>query len=633
MNFYASQDAAKRSSGRLVFLFALAVISLIVITNLLVMFAFGFLAGQSDELSVSIDWGVFAAIGLGVTLIVLFGSLYKLNSLRAGGARVAEMMNGRLLQANSSDFLERRTLNIVEEMALASGTPVPPVYVLEESGINAFAAGYSPSDAVVGITRGSMEALSREELQGVIAHEFSHILHGDMRLNIRLIGVLHGILILGIVGYYLLRSGSRSRRSKEGGGIVILGLGLMVIGYAGTFFGNLIKAAVSRQREFLADASAVQFTRNPEGIGGALMQIGAHTAHSYMENPQSEEISHALFEEPRKSRFRGLTATHPPLEKRILAILPGWDGSFEQPRAQEQVEQQELAKGVDQPLGAEREALLGGTALLASEAVSSVGSLSPDGLRIAREMLENLPESVLQAARQPSSARALIYLIVLDHDERDRNAQLQQLSDSADPGVYDELALLLKLNWQAPPELRLPLAELTLPALRQLSPQQYDLFKKNFAALIAQDEKITLSEWTLQRFVFHHLDKVFSGLASKAYGKRDIRQCEGAIVTLLGAVCTAQRTEPAQRLAAFSEGASQLDLSVEFPEMAELSYKELNRALLELSDLKPLQKPALLKACSSCIMADEVVAPEEVDLLRTVAALLDCPMPPLTLQS
>ena len=225
-------------------------------------------------------------------------------------------------------------INVVEEMALASGVPVPPVYLLpEEQGINAFAAGYSPSDAVVAVTRGTAEQLSRDELQGVVAHEFSHILNGDMRLNIRLIGVLHGILLLGLIGRFLLRSGYYSghrRNSKDNSGAVLLvmGLVLLVLGFVGSVCGNLIKAALSRQREYLADASAVQFTRNPGGIAGALKRIGAAVMGSSLKHSNASEMSHMYFSQGVWEGFTGMMATHPPLPKRIRALEPNWDGKF-----------------------------------------------------------------------------------------------------------------------------------------------------------------------------------------------------------------------------------------------------------------------------------------------------------------
>lgn len=628
MNFFESQDTAKRSTGKLVLLFVLAVLSLILLTNLLVIFAFGLFSAENEAVSFAIDWEIFLAISAAVGSIVLFGSLYKIQSLRGGGARVAEMMNGRLLMPDSGDFLERRTLNVVEEMAIASGTPVPPVYVMEESGINAFAAGYSPSDAVIGITRGAMETLSREQLQGVIAHEFSHILHGDMRINIRLIGVLHGILILGIIGYYILRSGARSRRSKDGAGVAVLGLGLIVIGYTGTFFGKLIKAAVSRQREYLADASAVQFTRNPDGIGGALMQIGHHSSHSYLEHPGSQEISHALFEEAGKSSFRSLYATHPPLEKRILAILPNWDGDYEAALIVQERQAREETPESEKQARTPQDILL--TSVLAGGAVASIGQPVSSHLGAAEAILQSIPEPVLAAARQPSAARALIYLLVLDAEPESRQSQLEQLVHSADAGVYTELESLLKLDWQLSQSQRLPLAEIALPALRQLSVKQYELFKENFEALIAQDKTIKLFEWCVQKFLFHHLEEVFSGSRNRRLGRKDLTDCIGSIATLLGVISCSHKSRVMSSETVFERGVSELSLSLQLPAMEDITYAALDKALLELRGVKPLQKPALLKACAASIMADEEVTALEADLLRTVAAILDCPMPPLT---
>ena len=338
MNFFESQDRARKHTFQLVSLFALAVVSLIIMTNLLVMLVFGYINAEQmqngESLLRQIDWQTFATVSVAVGVVVLLGSLYKLLALSAGGKAVAESLGGKLIPRNTDDPKLRKLLNVVEEISIASGTPAPPVYVLEnEVGINAFAAGFSPRDAVIGVTRGTIEHLSREQLQGVIAHEFSHIFNGDMRLNIRLIGVLNGILIIGILGYYLLYSASFSRRGrgndKGAGAMLALAIGLMVIGYAGTFFGGLIKAAVSRQREYLADASAVQFTRNPDGISGALKRIGGLESGSKVENPGASEVSHAFFAQGVSGFMQPLSATHPPLAKRILRIDPHWDGKFD----------------------------------------------------------------------------------------------------------------------------------------------------------------------------------------------------------------------------------------------------------------------------------------------------------------
>ena len=340
MNFFEQQDKARRNTKKLILLLVLAVVSLIAITSLFFAFFFYYLESNSTghlsappaggfwvQLIHSVPPQTFVWIALGISAVVLAGSIFKYLQLQSGGRAVAQAMGGHPILANTQDLDERKILNVVEEMSIASGTCVPPVYLIEDSAINAFAAGFKPQDAVIGITRGSIKLLSRTQLQGVIAHEFSHIYHGDMRINMRLIAILHGILLLGLIGEFLLRSNTQRRSSKNNGKGAILGfgLGLVIIGYAGTFFGNLIKAAVSRQREFLADASAVQFTRDPEGIAGALKKIGAHSMGSHLENAHAAEFSHMYFGQGINT-YLELMATHPPLDERIKRIQPYWNG-------------------------------------------------------------------------------------------------------------------------------------------------------------------------------------------------------------------------------------------------------------------------------------------------------------------
>ncbi|MCH8551399.1 MAG: M48 family metallopeptidase, partial [Natronospirillum sp.] len=347
MDFFTEQDRARRKTGRLVLLLILATAALIAVTTLVIAVAIYFmgLSQQPSTQAVNLDLspeGVLSALSVelvaGVAAVVLslvvLGSLFKHLQLNRGGRAVAEALGGRLISGNTDDPDEKRILNVVEEMSLASGMPVPPVYVLDDDSINAFAAGYRADDAVIGITRGSISNLTRPELQGVVAHEFSHILHGDMRLNMRLVSILHGILVIGLLGSTLLRSmryrrfGGRGRQDNSAVAILSIGALLTAIGYAGVFFGNLIKSAVSRQREYLADASAVQFTREPQGIGGALVKIGAHSKGSRLEAAQANEFSHMFFGQGVKLGFNRMMATHPPVEDRIKRVMPGWDGRF-----------------------------------------------------------------------------------------------------------------------------------------------------------------------------------------------------------------------------------------------------------------------------------------------------------------
>src|SRR5690554_5144476 len=310
MNFFEQQAQARRSTTRLVVLFAMAVVGIVLAIDL----AVAAVAGP--------NWGLLAFTTLATLAVIGLGSLYRLASLRGGGDSVALQFGGTPVPQDTTDASLRRLRNVVEEISIASGVPVPSLYVLEnEAAINAFAAGYSPDDAAVAVTRGALDRLNRDELQGVIAHEFSHILNGDMRLNIRLMGVLFGILVLALIGRKIIE-GSRGRGSRGAGGVLVAALGLMVVGYIGLFFARLIKAGVSRRRESLADASAVQFTRQTAGLAGALKKIGGYEAGSYLRAADPEEVSHMLFSPG--ARLASLFATHPPLTERIRALDPSF---------------------------------------------------------------------------------------------------------------------------------------------------------------------------------------------------------------------------------------------------------------------------------------------------------------------
>jgi len=314
MDFFERQDKARKKTKLLVFYFILAVAALIVAVYFAALLIFsGVQAQQHRNFGESPQFALwnpqlFLGVAGGVLAVVLIGSGYKTVALAQGGSAVSEMMGARLVSPNTNDPDERKLLNVVEEMAIASGVPVPHVYVMdEEDGINAFAAGHKPGDATITVTRGCVKILSRDELQGVIGHEFSHILNGDMRLNLRLMGIIFGILCLAIIGRVLLQTARVGGRGRGQNPLPLLGLLLLVIGYIGVFFGRLIQAAVSRQREFLADASSVQFTRNPGGITGALKKIGGlGETGSRLSHAHAEELSHMFFGNGVSEPFIGL---------------------------------------------------------------------------------------------------------------------------------------------------------------------------------------------------------------------------------------------------------------------------------------------------------------------------------------
>lgn len=642
MNFFEAQDRARRQTGWLVLLFLLAVAGLIIITNLLVL---GVLAyNRTGEfifspgvLQQQFAWDVFIGIAIVIVSLVFLGSLYKTLALSDGGRSVAEMLGGRLINPASTNPDERRVLNVVEEMAIASGMPVPPVYLLDEAGINAFAAGTRPNNAVIGITRGAITQLSRDELQGVIAHEFSHIFNGDMRMNIRLMGVLHGILLLGLIGYYILRGMRYMRRSRNEKGasaalaIMVLGLGLVIIGYVGFFFGQWIKAMVSRQREYLADASAVQFTRNKEGIAGALKKIGGASAGSLLQNPASPEYSHAYFSRGIGGFLQSIFATHPPLRTRIKRIDPSWNGEYILPKKIEPATEQPVT--ADQTLSEARAAMMADAAavITANEAVERVGTAGQEEVDAARDILASIPVVLKRAIEAPFGARAVIYGLLLDHRQNVEEQQYGLLMQLADPVVVEHTRQLRTTLQKLSEQAELPLVELALPVLRTLSVEQYRQFRSVVQSLIAADKRVDLKEWIMQWLVIQQLDYEF-GLRRRPREKHAyLAGVRGDVEVLLSLVANIEHPEVNSAERAFDAARAIIgDRALQFVPPDELSLGRLNNAAGRLEQLKPLLKPRILKACAACVMYDGNATIRGWELLRTIAVCLDSPMPPLT---
>ncbi len=633
-HFFENQDAARRNTNWLVFLFCLAVVAIAAMVYALAVFLTGM--PQPDaygrEVAITLQWwqpDLLVTVGLATVAVVAAGSLYKISQLRGGGAVVAESLGGTLIASDTGDPDERRLLNVVEEMAIASGTPIPPVYLLrDEPGINAFAAGFTPGDAVIGVTRGCVRQMSRDELQGVIAHEFSHILSGDMSLNIRLMGVIHGILMIGFVGYFLLRSsrfaGGGRRGGRDNNAMVMLGagLGLMVVGFLGTFFGNLIKASVSRQREFLADASAVQFTRNSDGIAGALKRILGFDAGSTLESPNAPESSHLFFSQGLRGGLQMLFATHPPLDQRIRRLDPSWEGS----EAREG-EARAVAPGL-------RPAAAGAAAAFAAapegSALDQAGEPTVAHLAYAAALVRGLPPAVTAAVHETYSARAIIYALVIDRDPDSRKRQLEQLTRFGEAGIDRETRRLLPEVEGLDARARLPLVDMALPALRALSPSQYQAFKINVEALVAADDKIDLFEWTLQRVLLAHLRPHFENVRPPRVRFSSLARITPECSVLLSTLARVGSRSEAEIRAAFEQGASQLigiEPALLPPDRCGLA--ELDAALQRLAQAQPSCVQQLLTACAACIAADHKVTQAEGELLRAIADALACPMPPL----
>jgi Zn-dependent protease with chaperone function len=633
-DFFDRQDAARRNTTRLVVLFALAVLTIMVSIHLLLAVAFGYLSYDERTggpgLSLLADPAIASLAFIGTLLVVGGGSLFKVAQLRGGGRVIAEQLGGRLLNPDTTDPAERQLMNVVEEMAIASGTSTPPVYLLEhEEGINAFAAGFTPGEAVIGVTKGAARRLSRDELQGVIAHEFSHIHNGDMRLNIRLIGLLHGILIIGMLGYFILRmtafSGRGARRSRDQGNplpLLAIGAGLMAVGFFGTFFGNLIKAAVSRQREYLADAAAVQFTRQPDGIAGALKKIGGASAGSAIASPNAPEASHMFFGRA-TSGLSAMFSTHPPLRERIRRLDPAWDGTFLEATGETRPSRTSAAPGLASLAGDDPTAGV-------SQALDHVGQPSPAHIAYAARLLEGLPAAVTGAAHEPYGARALVYAMLLDRDPAMRKKQLEHLSREADPGVFEETLRLAPVVAQLETRARLPVAEIALPALRSLTADQYGRFKKNVGVLVEADASIDLFEWSLQRILLHDLEAHHGHARPPRVRHGSVDSVREQAALLLSVLAHAGHRDDRASAAAFEQARHALELpQARMRGPREVDLKTLDSALTDLEEAAPKVKRRILEAAVVCITADRHVTATEAELLRAISASLGVPMPPL----
>ncbi|ENJ1571946.1 Zn-dependent protease [Vibrio parahaemolyticus] len=615
MDFFHHQDTARQRTGLLVMLFTLAVLAITGLVSVMSIGIYFYFTGEPFTTQSIISYCLLSFVG--VLLVVSISSFIRLSELNANGGRgVAENIGGKLISTDTSNAKHRQLLNVVEEMSIASGIPVPPVYVMtEEHGINAFAAGMSIDDAVIGVTQGALDAFSRDELQGVIAHEFSHILNGDMRLNTRLIGALFGITCIAHFGHLILDNSNSTRHvsrsssdSNKGFAVIILiAIVCLVLGWLGTLFGNMIKAAISRQREFLADASAVQFTRNDQGIAGALKKIGSNVQDSTLNTKASDEMSHMMFGQSKLSGFSGLFATHPPLDERIRRIEPNWDGSYAQhSHAQNTAFDNEQVSGF---------AVGGGSP--ASQSASPSEQLSETG----QQLISQLPPELVDIAREPYSARFIAFALIFDDSDIQR-----EMIKSYVP-LASQSTLLPWLDYDLPLHLRFPLLELALPALKSLSEAQKISLCKVLRELSETDNQYSLAEWC----VINLLEKQL--LASFGFIKqyKTLKQLEESVFWLLRELAWVSHSQADKAQRAYHCALAHLGFPEVKLEPANSNW-HLSRAALELLlQLKPKDRRMFVKACRIAIESDGEITVAEGELYRVIACFLEVPEPPLTI--
>jgi len=630
MNFFDAQDRARRSTRWLVVVYVIATILIVAGVTLVVGIGLNAI-GQYDKAADPAALGFIAA----VTALFIFGAtLYKMAHLASGGGRVAQDMGGTRVPPDVRDPLRRRLRNVVEEMAIASGVPVPEIYVLEEeSGINAFAAGFTPGDAAIAVTRGTLELLERDELQGVIAHEFSHILNGDMRLNIRMMGVLFGILVLGLIGRLIVRGSYHSsivssRRKGGSSGIMFIGLGLLILGWIGVFFARIIKAAVSRQREFLADASAVQFTRQTDGIANALKKIGGYSRHSYIQSVDPEEVSHMLFAGG-IAKLTSILATHPPLTERIQALDPSFrenDYPNVDPRHHRTSKKSERAAGFADAAVAPQD-----PATVTGNIAEAIGRPEPQHVEYARQLRGDIPEMLYDAAHAAEDAFLLTIALVLHEQYAARQLHIveEQLGVERAALVKTYFKEISKIG----PRYRLPLLEIAFPMLRARPKTQIEFLLKLVRRLIEVDDRVDLSEFCMYRVLASHLSQAADPLADKAGNRVPRKKARHAAIDVIRIVADQGNADEVARDHAYQSGIATFGEWVSGHKQQiddEQTVEVLGRSLDILRRMNPAGRKSLLQAVSNTITHDGKLTLREAELLRTICASLDCPLPPLS---
>lgn len=644
MDFFERQRTVRTSSVRLVTLFVLAVVMIVVAIDAVVV---GILYAQTPSVATSDLVGTALVMAVVVAVVIGVVSLVKLAMLNSkGGAGVARQLGGVPLEQLPNSLEYTRYRNVVEEVAIASSAPVPQLFVLlDEPGINAFAAGSSPADAAVAVTRGTLERLNRDELQAVIGHEFSHIVNGDMRLNIRLIGVLAGITALGVIGRVLLYSGGgRGRGGKDGGGVplFVIGLAALLVGWIGLFFARLIKAAVSRQREYLADASAVQYTRQTEGLAGALKKIGGLETGSKLRNGKAEDVSHMLFGEG--LNFTSMFATHPPLVERIRVLEPTFEpdelAQLEQRWRQAPPNglQEDAARGLVEPGAGRTDAVpeavaaapqaRGATSGTPQEIAAGVGAPSQQSYEAGARLIAGIPATLMAAAHREDLVVGLIHGLLMSQVPDVQRAQYDIVAVGHGREVADQARKAAAAVDTLDPAVRLPLAELAFPALRQHSKDEIRTVIAVVSGQIRVDQQVSVFEYCLGTLLWTHMSEVVTG--EPPWGKRHRRRLAGVrepAATLLSAVARAGHADDQQAVAAFQVGSAAL-----YPESppgyappAVLS--ELDAIWGALDGLEGRDKARLVEAIVATAHADRYVTTAERELVRTVCGVVHCPIP------
>ncbi len=650
MNFFQQQERARRHSRWLIGAFLGVTVIIILVIDALVLLLLGAKASvdssglYAESLSltntfsssfISQNAELLSISSAVVAGIIALASLFKITMLRAGGAKVAADLGGTLVTADTRDPLKRRLYNVVEEIAIASGTPVPDVFVMEsEPGINAFAAGYGTADAAVAVTQGTLEKLNRAELQGVIAHEFSHIFNGDMRINIRLMGIIFGIMVIALIGRKFLNSTryASSSRDNKVGGIIAVGLALIVVGYVGLFFARWMKSALSRQREYLADASAVQFTRDPDGIAGALKKIAAYNHATYLRT-DSEEVSHMLFGSGTRAL---LFATHPPIEKRIERIEKKFDEK-EISALAEKLKRQDQREHL-QADAAQKEQNTPNTAkrindlINVDEIIDNIGN--PDLQRITAAALfaDTLNDSLKHAAHSTEWSPEVLLYALLDADDELREQQMLVVTKEMGDLSESKIRHLVAANGLVGLDERLPLLEIAFPSIKRRPIGDIEKIVATADKMALVDQRIDTFEYLLSRLIKQTIFEAHLPNRTRLHGKKRLKNCIDELTLVVSTLAahgqnstSAQGLQDAQK--SFTAGMGAAGIGYKNLSFTEKWHQGLDKALKTIDRLTAKDKAVVVKALATTVLHDQKLITAEQEMMRVICALIHVPMP------
>lgn len=626
MNFFEAQAEAKASTTRLLFTFSIGLILFASSISYLVVFIEGYLRTGSFT-PVVVDTVIFSEAFIAVILIVLIASLFQFYLLKDGGKAVALSLGGKLISPLTQNKQEIMLLNVVEEMALASGISPPPVYLLCDQGINAFAAGFTYEDAVIGITQGALDTLDRQELQGVIAHEFSHIFHGDMRLNLHLSGLIYGIVFIGGIGRFIFdaldspsirHSASRSSNDKKGGNIIValylFALGLTIIGWLGTMISEIIKAMISRQREYLADASAVQYTRYPDGIAGALKKIGASAYGSSVSSSAGGDFSHLFFSDGTSNFWDHWFSTHPKLEDRIRRIDPRWDGKFttDKPSQKHYTQSKQTTFNVPhQPKAASPVMPIMFNTL--SRLPNPSGSSHSDST--GSETIP-IPPEVQSMSADALGAQWVVYALLLGSQRNELNRQKELLGNA-----WEKTQKAYQAFEHLPRSAHLNLLLLAVPSLKMMSEPQYVLFRKTLHALIDADHHTSIWEWALRSIVITPLDYEYGFTKIPMSIHQSSKAVKHSLNVIVFFLASTQYSDASKIDTILINAAERFGVET-FSTIETLTIDQLDQAVRQVaqSDLE-IRKKVLLEA-SSIVQSDGKMHEDDAEILEALKTLL-----------